>query len=295
MILAITSQSIARGRRWPARVKTEGVVLRSMRFGEADRILHLYTPQRGQRGRDRQGRAARAQPLRRAPGAVLPARPRAARGPQRPAHRDRAPRPSRATRACASDAGALDTRRARLRRGRAAVRHRRAAPRRLQPALQRARAARQPSRRAPGTRNQLAFRLKLLLAAGLRAAAGGVRLVRRGASTSVGLLAARPAASCAAPARRARSRSTQEAHASWSTRSAGRWPRRRRPTSARCARPSARSPRRSSTTRDIRCAPRRGPVGSPAQRWRRNGSTTSPRARRTCATCSAARAPTSPR
>ncbi|MEO6495888.1 MAG: DNA repair protein RecO [Solirubrobacteraceae bacterium] len=28
-------------------VKTEGVVLRSMRFGEADRILHLYTPARG--------------------------------------------------------------------------------------------------------------------------------------------------------------------------------------------------------------------------------------------------------
>jgi DNA repair protein RecO (recombination protein O) len=28
-------------------VKTEGVVLRSMRYGEADRILHLYTPQLG--------------------------------------------------------------------------------------------------------------------------------------------------------------------------------------------------------------------------------------------------------
>jgi DNA repair protein RecO (recombination protein O) len=28
-------------------LKTEAVVLRSMRFGEADRILHLYTPQRG--------------------------------------------------------------------------------------------------------------------------------------------------------------------------------------------------------------------------------------------------------
>jgi DNA repair protein RecO (recombination protein O) len=28
-------------------VKTEAVVLRSMRFGEADRILHLYTPTRG--------------------------------------------------------------------------------------------------------------------------------------------------------------------------------------------------------------------------------------------------------
>ncbi len=28
-------------------VKTEAIVLRSMRYGEADRILHLYTPQRG--------------------------------------------------------------------------------------------------------------------------------------------------------------------------------------------------------------------------------------------------------
>jgi DNA repair protein RecO (recombination protein O) len=31
-------------------VRTEAVVLRSMRFGEADRILHLYTPHRGRVG-----------------------------------------------------------------------------------------------------------------------------------------------------------------------------------------------------------------------------------------------------
>ncbi|HYM54054.1 MAG TPA: DNA repair protein RecO [Solirubrobacteraceae bacterium] len=31
----------------PGPVKTEAVVLRSMRYGEADRILHLYTPNRG--------------------------------------------------------------------------------------------------------------------------------------------------------------------------------------------------------------------------------------------------------
>jgi DNA repair protein RecO (recombination protein O) len=31
-------------------VKTEAVVLRSMRYGEADRILHLYTPNRGRVG-----------------------------------------------------------------------------------------------------------------------------------------------------------------------------------------------------------------------------------------------------
>src|ERR1700759_1347709 len=31
-------------------VKSEAVVLRSMRYGEADRILHLYTPHRGRVG-----------------------------------------------------------------------------------------------------------------------------------------------------------------------------------------------------------------------------------------------------
>lgn len=31
----------------PGPVKTEAVVLRSMRYGEADRILHIYTPARG--------------------------------------------------------------------------------------------------------------------------------------------------------------------------------------------------------------------------------------------------------
>ena len=34
----------------PGPVKTEAVVLRSMRYGEADRILHVYTPARGRIG-----------------------------------------------------------------------------------------------------------------------------------------------------------------------------------------------------------------------------------------------------
>src|SRR3954454_18516949 len=34
----------------PGPLKCEAVVLRSMRFGEADRILHLYTPHRGRVG-----------------------------------------------------------------------------------------------------------------------------------------------------------------------------------------------------------------------------------------------------
>ena len=31
----------------PGSLKTEGIVLRTLRYGEADRILHLYTPDRG--------------------------------------------------------------------------------------------------------------------------------------------------------------------------------------------------------------------------------------------------------
>src|SRR6478735_2972826 len=34
----------------PGSVKTEAVVLRSISYGEADRILHLYTPHRGRVG-----------------------------------------------------------------------------------------------------------------------------------------------------------------------------------------------------------------------------------------------------
>jgi DNA repair protein RecO (recombination protein O) len=35
------------GNRLPGSLKTEAVVLRSIRYGEADRVLHLYTPGRG--------------------------------------------------------------------------------------------------------------------------------------------------------------------------------------------------------------------------------------------------------
>ena len=34
----------------PGSLKTEAIVLRSLRYGEADRILHLYTPHRGRIG-----------------------------------------------------------------------------------------------------------------------------------------------------------------------------------------------------------------------------------------------------
>ena len=85
-------------------VKTEGIVLRSIRYGEADRILHLYTPIARAPERDRQRRPEGALALRRAARTVLPPRPRPLRGPQRPADRHRRPRPSPPTRACASTA-----------------------------------------------------------------------------------------------------------------------------------------------------------------------------------------------
>ena len=40
--------------------KTEAIVLRSMRFGEADRVLHLYTLDRGRVGAVAKGSAARS-------------------------------------------------------------------------------------------------------------------------------------------------------------------------------------------------------------------------------------------
>src|SRR3954447_16429 len=82
----------------PAPVKTQAVVLRSIRYGEADRIVHLYTPMRGRVGAIAKGarRAPstlrggrpprRGRPRRGARGAVLPPRPPPARGPRRAAH-----------------------------------------------------------------------------------------------------------------------------------------------------------------------------------------------------------------
>ena len=61
----------------PGPLTTEAVVLRSMRFGEADRILHLYTPGRGRIGaiakgvrRSRSRFGGRLEPFFRLPGRV---------------------------------------------------------------------------------------------------------------------------------------------------------------------------------------------------------------------------------
>ena len=51
----------------PGLLKTEAIVLRSIRYSEADRILHLYTPARGRVGAIAKGvRRARSHALNRA-------------------------------------------------------------------------------------------------------------------------------------------------------------------------------------------------------------------------------------
>ena len=105
--------------------------------------------------------------------------------------------------------------------------------RRLQPALPTSSRCSTPSPTRAGRANALAFRLKLLLAAGFAPAARRLRRAAASASTSAGFSGAAGGVVCArlrggrVPARRGGARR------SWSTRSAARWPRRpRRPQRA---------------------------------------------------------------
>ena len=162
----------------PGPLKTEAVVLRSMRYGEADRILHVYTPMRGRVGAIAKGvRRARSRF-----GGRLEPYFRLNLG----LHEGRSdlltvtsaetiePYPR-----LREDARRARRRRARVRRGRAAVRLRRGAPEVFHLlctylALLDARPAAAtpaPARRAAP---EAAAR------GGVRAAARGVRLVRRG-------------------------------------------------------------------------------------------------------------------
>ena len=58
----------------PAVVKSEAIVLRSIRYGEADRILHLYTPMRGRVSAIAKGVRKAQVALRRPARALLPHR-----------------------------------------------------------------------------------------------------------------------------------------------------------------------------------------------------------------------------
>ena len=134
----------------PGSFKTEAIVLRSIRYGEADRILHLYSRERGRIGavakgvrRPKSRFGGRLEPLFRV-------EPRAARGPRRALHGHLGADRARARRRCARAASAL----ARATEACEAVLRLfdSAEPNvaRLQPALPRAGAA----RREPGRRRQ---------------------------------------------------------------------------------------------------------------------------------------------
>ena len=117
MTFLITSLNIASSTEGyapvPGSLKTEAVVLRSIRYGEADRVLHLYPPYRGRVGAiAKGGRKARSrfggrlEPFFRLDLVLY-------EGP-RPAHRDRRPK----SRLSSAARGPRGTRRRRL-RGRA--------------------------------------------------------------------------------------------------------------------------------------------------------------------------------
>ena len=150
----------------PAPLKTEAIVLRSIRYGEADRILHLYTPHHGRIARDRQGGPPGAQPVRSPARAVLPRARRCCTRGAATCTRSPASTRSRAHAALRDHAATLD----------AAARACDAVARLFEtadphpevfacsPTSSRCCA---PIRLTPVPANGLAFRLKLLLAAGI--------------------------------------------------------------------------------------------------------------------------------
>ena len=243
----------------PGSLKTEGIVLRSLRYGEADRILHLYTPDRGRIGAIAKGvrRAksrfgGRLEPFFRLDLVLYQGRSDLHDGDER---RDAGGLP-----AAARGRRRARRRRPRLRGGRAGVRRRRSAPRRLPPARQRARAAR-PRARAGGPRQRARVPAQAAAGRGLRAAARRLRLVRRGGAPR-GLLGRRrrrglrgvrgkrfPAGTGGARLPRRRPRHARSP----------RYPMRRR---ARWHRPSGRYWRRSSTTAVSGCG-LRAPAEAP--------------------------------
>ena len=276
-------------------LKTEAIVLRSIRFGEADRVLHLYTPQRGRvsaiakgvrRAKSRFG--GRLEPFFRLDLVLYEGRS------------DLLTVTSAETLAghprLREDGRGARHRRPRLRRRRPAVRRRRPARRRLPPARQRARAARRRPG-AGGPRQRARLPPQAAARRRLRAAARRLRLVRR-AGAPRRASPAPPAAWSARPARRARSRSTRRAH-DFLVEALGRplaetpaaEPARARAGRAGDPRDAGASRQRAAALREHASRRIRRTLGDSDQ----PGSTTSPTARATCASCSAARARTSPR
>ena len=193
-------------------------MLRSIRYGEADRVLHLYTADRGRVGAVAKGvrrvksrLGGRLEPLSRV-GLVLHRGPGGAVHDQPGRHRAR---PSRAARA----ARVARARHPGLRGGAPPARLRRAQPARLQPALATSWRCSTPSPGGPAAPKRLPSGSsccwpRASLPSSPRAPSCGERRASRR------LLAAARAGWCAPAARRARSLSTRRRTAS----SSRRWP-----------------------------------------------------------------------
>ena len=202
--------------RWPAPLRTEAIVLRSIRYGEADRILHLYTPDHGRLGaiakgarRARSRFGARLEPffhvravLHEGRGELL-----TVTGVDTIAAHARPARARRHAR----------RRRAGLRRRVAAVRDRRAASRGVPAAGQRARRCSSPTPRTHGPATGWPSASSCCWPRASCPSSPPARCAGR-PSTSAGSRPP-PAASSAARARRPRSRSTRRPTGSWSARS----------------------------------------------------------------------------
>ena len=185
-------------------------MLRSIRYGEADRVLHLYTADRGRVGAVAKGVRRVRSRLGRAAGAAQPREPGAPRGPRRAVHDQPGGHGARPF----GPARAPHLARARkpgLRGGAAPARLLRAQPPGVQPALQRAGAAR---RHPPAASRAQALGLPGEAAAGrgVRPRAVGLRGLRRGGAPGR-VLARAPAEWSAPAARRGPSRSSEGAHA----------------------------------------------------------------------------------
>ena len=249
----------------PGPLKTEAIVLRSIRYGEADRILHLYTPAHGRlsaiakgarRARSRFG--ARLEPFFHVRAVLHEGRSDllTVTGVDTVSAHAAAARSRRHAR----------RRRPRLRRGDAPVRDLRSPSRGVPPAGQRARAARRRCRPRP---HRQRARVPAQAAAGGRdrAAAGRLRGVRRDRAPARLL-------------RRRRRRRLQLLRGGGVRARRGRLPvpgrgagraagrRRRTDPSARCARSSARSARPPSTTPTCGCGRCWPPEPAPSVRPR---------------------------
>ena len=269
-------------------------MLRSIRFGEADRVLHLYSADRGRVGAVAKGvrrvQVAAGGP----PGAARASEPGAARGPGGPVHgqrgrhrarppgHPRAPRLARAaTQACESVLRLLDSGEANP------------------PAFNLLWPTSSPcSTPSPG-RPPAPRRWPSAPSCCWRRGSppSWPRAPPAASASTSGASRPAPAAWSARAAKRAPSPSTSRPTGSWSRRWPGLWRRRPRHPTALWARPTAPWPRRRSTTptsasggfrpRDLRPRLTNGLAQS--------SSTTSRKGRATCATCSEARARTSPR